>query len=124
MADFDTDINALGVKDLRELITRAGLPMHDCVEKSDLRVRALEAQLKLTAKAAVPDAVGTTSTRTIGSYECTVSAPSNPDFLVVVLHGFGASSNDFAELPNIAVVPGKKVVSIGSEALLLFKITT
>jgi len=119
MADFDTDINTLGVKALRELIARAGLSAHDCVEKADLKARALEAQAKLTAKAAVPEAADDKPTRTIASYECIVSAPSSPDFLVLVLHGYGATSNDFAQLPTMATVPGKEVCTYSLRKFVL-----
>jgi|AntAceMinimDraft_1070359.scaffolds.fasta_scaffold146834_1 hypothetical protein len=108
----DADFEALGVKALRELIASAGLTTQDCVEKSDLRQRAREAQAKLAARpaAAVSPAAGAKSSRTtIAGYECTVCAPSNPNLLVVLLHGFGASSGDFADLPTMAAVPGKQV---------------
>ena len=39
----DMDIENMGIKALRELITSAGLSFNDCVEKNDLRERAREA---------------------------------------------------------------------------------
>ena len=40
----DDDVDTLGVKALKKLITSAGLSTKDCVEKADLRKRAKEAQ--------------------------------------------------------------------------------
>ena len=39
----EPDVDTLGIKALRELISSAGLSYEDCIEKSDLRVRAGEA---------------------------------------------------------------------------------
>lgn len=45
----DVDVATLSIKELKELITSAGLTTSGCVDKSDLRERAKEAQQKLAA---------------------------------------------------------------------------
>ena len=45
----DVDIDTLSVKELKEFIKSAGLTISGCVDKSDLRERAKEAQEKLAA---------------------------------------------------------------------------
>eukprot|EP00964_Phaeocystis_antarctica_P158389 scaffold129010_cov69-Phaeocystis_antarctica.AAC.5 len=48
MADVDT----MSLKDLKQLIAKAGLTLDGCIEKPDLRQRAREAQAALAAGAA------------------------------------------------------------------------
>ena len=43
------DVEAMSIKELKALITSAGLSTKDCVEKADLRRRAVEAQARLAA---------------------------------------------------------------------------
>ncbi len=95
-------INSLSVKELRELISGAGLSFSDCVEKSDLRARAVEA-LEI-AKRNLASNIGTEATRSqiLGGYECLVIASeTKPDLVVCLLHGFGAQSSDFATMPSL-----------------------
>ena len=100
----------MSVKELRALITKAGLSFADCVEKSDLRGRAREAAAKGGGVAAGQPAAGaapargSVSTRTLGGYECIVNAPAGDEpinLLCIVLHGYGASNSDFAPFPEL-----------------------
>ena len=50
----DDEIDALGIKALRELIERAGLSHAGCVEKPELKARAKEAAVALRANAPPP----------------------------------------------------------------------
>ena len=48
----EADVDSMSLKDLKQLITRAGLTHDGCLEKPDLRQRAREAQAALAAGAA------------------------------------------------------------------------
>ena len=79
MSDADVDIDTLGIKALKELITSAGLSTEDCIDKSDLRARAREAQAAAKSKPAAPPAAppsgGAGGGRTLGGYSCIVKGP-------------------------------------------------
>jgi phospholipase/carboxylesterase len=107
------DVSTLGIKALKELITSAGLSTADCIDKEDLRARALEAQAKLALAPAsagqpsAPDGVSSSS-REIAGYRCLVKGPpellngsadaSPADLVVIGLHGLGAAAEQLAEL--------------------------
>lgn len=113
------DVDALSLKELKALITEAGLSAADCIDKSDLRTRAKEAQSVLADKPAPapalapepsPTATSTTSTtKTFGGYECIVKGASDlldgsgppADLLIVCLHGLGATNADLAPVPDM-----------------------
>lgn len=99
------EVDSLSIKDLKALIASAGLSFADCLDKSDLKNRAREAQKILDAspQSSQPSTKsGATSTRTFGGYECVVHAPDQvgegnaADLVVIMLHGLGATSSDFA----------------------------
>jgi phospholipase/carboxylesterase len=110
----------LSVKELRELIKSAGLSSADCLEKADLVRRAGEAQERLKTRAPAPAPSSgrggrtSNSVRVLGGYETVVHGldGTRPDVVVVVLHGFGASSSDFAPLSAsvTAALRGRKAV--------------
>ena len=116
MAEMEArvDVETLSIKQLRELVISAGLSHADCVEKSDLKTRALEAQRRLELAAASSPApatrssgAGTTRDVTLAGYECSLQEPTGdqgasraPDLLIIILHGFGATNSDFASVPS------------------------
>ena len=63
------DVSTLSIKQLKALIGAAGLSTAGCVEKSDLRAKATEAQQRL---ASVPSTPQTPGSQTLGGYECLV----------------------------------------------------
>mmetsp|Transcript_11888 Transcript_11888/g.40543 ORF Transcript_11888/g.40543 Transcript_11888/m.40543 type:complete len:317 (+) Transcript_11888:27-977(+) len=115
----DADVGSLGVKDLRALISKAGLRHDDCLELPDLRQRAREAQARLKVSppdgASAPDPAGragggkhTAKRDHLAGYECTLQGPAGvlqggkkADLVVIFLHGFGASNSDFDSLPDM-----------------------
>ena len=112
----EPDIDTLGIKALKELITGAGLSTEDCIDKADLRARAREAlQAKKASPAAsaapaVPSASAKPGERQLGGYPCKIellncddllTAEAGPpaDLLLIVLHGLGATNSDFVHIP-------------------------
>ena len=61
------DVDAMSLKELKELIAKAGLTLDGCIEKPDLRQRAREAQAALAAGAA--EAATHTGTVNAGAVE-------------------------------------------------------
>ena len=103
----DSDVDTMSLKELKELIARAGLNLDGCIEKPDIRQRAREALAALAAKPAAPPPSGNAKL-TLGGYSCIVKAPADvlsgavaADLAVVVLHGYGASNSDFADVPSL-----------------------
>uniref|UniRef100_A0A7S4EXX9 Phospholipase/carboxylesterase/thioesterase domain-containing protein n=1 Tax=Chrysotila carterae TaxID=13221 RepID=A0A7S4EXX9_CHRCT len=112
-----SDVDSLSIKDLKSLIEKAGLTYADCLDKSDLRERAREAERLLAAsvaKQATPQGGSSSQassafvTRKLGGYECLVSAPaevlngsSSADFAIIMLHGLGATSRDLTDVGEI-----------------------
>ena len=102
MSEEATD--GLSVKELKQLITGAGLSHADCITKEELRERARDA---VNAKPPKTHVENTRETKVIAGYHCTlhghpdvIAQRQAADFAVVVLHGLGASGSDFADLPN------------------------
>ena len=129
------DIDTLGLKALKELITSAGLSFEDCIDKADLRARAREALEKKksqpAAASSTPPQRPTRQERTLGSYPCLVQGPPEllageaaappADLLMVVLHGLGASNSDLADVPSHLVsadarLGSKRVVAVFPQA--------
>jgi len=114
------------VKDLKALITKSGLSFKDCPEKDDLKVRAREAIVRLketpheeeAKRKASSGGSSARETKTMGGYPCVVIGPQNPDMVVVILHGFGASNNDFLDIPQVmgSMLPGKTVMYVLPQA--------
>ena len=112
MADAP-DVDTLGIRDLKELISSAGLSFEDCLDKADLRARAREAvevqKNRPPPAGPAPPAGG--ATRQLGGYPCIVKGPADllageegakpADLLIVMLHGLGASNTDLADVPTM-----------------------
>mmetsp|Transcript_11154 Transcript_11154/g.22604 ORF Transcript_11154/g.22604 Transcript_11154/m.22604 type:complete len:305 (-) Transcript_11154:180-1094(-) len=122
----DDDVETMSLKALKELIASAGLSLDGCIEKPDIRQRAREAQAALATKAeAPPPARGGSTKQTLGGYSCIVKAPEDvlsgaiaADLAVIVLHGYGASSSDFADVPSLIDphLAGKRVLYVFPQA--------
>ena len=105
----DADVDTMSLKELKELIAKAGLNLDGCIEKPDIRQRAREALAALAARPPAPESTSAGSAKhTLGGYSCIVKAPADvlsgavaADLAVVVLHGYGASNSDFADVPNL-----------------------
>lgn len=119
------DIDAMGIKALRSLISSAGLSYADCFEKADLRQRAREAKVRLASASthSSPCVDIETQDMTLGGYPCIVmgtsehiSGASQPDQCVLMLHGFGAHNNDFTNLPSVAHQMEKSVLWVFPQA--------
>ena len=87
-------------KELRQLIRKAGLSDADCIEKSDLQKRAVEAQERLAQAQANPSHGPGASTsgpgsKKFSSYDCKVVHTKDPgaeiDGVLIILHGYGVS---------------------------------
>ena len=108
------DVSTLSIKQLKALIGAAGLSTAGCVEKSDLRAKATEAQQRL---ASIPSKPQTPGAQTLGGYECLVKGDtSNVDLAVILLHGLGASNSDLASLAPMLRIPGKRVLFVFPQA--------
>ena len=108
------DVSTLSIKQLKALIGAAGLSTAGCVEKSDLRAKATEAQQRL---ASVPSKPQTPGAQTLGGYECLVKGDTNNvDLAVILLHGLGASNSDLASLAPMLRIPGKRVLFVFPQA--------
>ena len=106
------DVNALSIKQLKALIGAAGLSTAGCVEKSDLRAKATEAQQRL---ASVPSKPQTPGAQTLGGSEGLGKVDgSNGDLAVILLHGIGASNSD--RVAGADAAPGKRVLVGGPPA--------
>jgi len=109
----EEDIDALGIKALKELITSCGLSTEDCIDKVDLRARAREAleakkAKKATSSSAAPSPPSRPAERQMGGYSCLVQGPADliagdagapaADLLIIVLHGLGATNRDLVDV--------------------------
>ena len=131
--DEEPDIDTLGIKALKELITSAGLSTEDCIDKADLRARAREAVAAAKSKPAPPPAPasGGSVQRQLGGYQSIVKGPADllagdaaaapADMLVIILHGLGASNTDFEDIPRMlygldSKLSGARIVSASAAA--------
>lgn len=124
MADaVDVELQSMSARDLKNLISQAGLSTADCVEKSDLVARAREARIKSAAnggggmKGLVPG-----STTELGGYNCRIlGTKGKVDGVVIILHGYGATSADFAPVCPILEqgIKNKSLRFVLPQALLL-----
>jgi len=130
----------MSIKEMKALITSAGLSFSDCTEKSEIQVRAKEAQKKLAESgeslpkpppqvetSSASSAANVMNTQTLSAYECLLKGPreclvegSAPDLLVVILHGFGATNQDFSSASEIFMqdkkLKEKKIVFVLPQA--------
>jgi len=98
-----------------KIIASAGLGFADCVEKSELRVRAKEALATLASRKAAAPPEGPRDV-TLAGYDCSVLAPENPDLLIIILHGFGATKDDFSSIPGQLPLTQKRVAYVFPQA--------
>mmetsp|Transcript_15863 Transcript_15863/g.60417 ORF Transcript_15863/g.60417 Transcript_15863/m.60417 type:complete len:327 (-) Transcript_15863:1665-2645(-) len=137
MADLlaDQDVSKMSVRQLKTYIHTAGLPTNDCVEKAELVARAQQAKERFVANphldprlqgsGDLPSGGFFKTTASFHGYDCILAGskacdpaqqePDAPDLLVLLMHGFGASANDFEDLPSQLMFKGsgledKKVV--------------
>jgi len=124
MTEQSKNVNTMSVKELKEVISSAGLSMAGCVEKSDLRAKATEALNVLDIKSRLDNSnqnnkkeMNTSSKPTNSTqiqttdlhlgYDCKVLSKSEEarpcDGLVIILHGFGATNSDFVPLVETAL---------------------
>lgn len=108
-------IREMSIKDLKALIEKAEMTHTDCVEKADLRHRALEAADRLSLTARQPEVVDESVSRrssvtTIGGLKCIVVGYQgrDPDLVIFFFHGYQASA---ASLSHVA---DRIVSTIGS----------
>ena len=96
------DVDKMSVSQLKQYISAAGLSYADCLEKSDLRLRAARAKDVFAAREAAAGGGGSGARRrSIGGFDCLLVGPeSDCDLVVVLMHGFGATNDDFADLPE------------------------
>lgn len=106
---MDEDVDSMSVKELKALITSAGLSFAGCSEKAELRECARNAQKRLAAAAAAKKTASATSgpasrtTVDIGGWEttyeyCNGGSEGDVDIAIVLMHGIGASPLDLVPL--------------------------
>lgn len=124
------DIDSLSLKELKELISSAGLSFADCLDKDDLRNRAREAQEAIKngpRSSASGGASPINQNKIFAGYDCIVSVPkdvldgSAADLVVVMLHGLGATNSDLVPLNTMLsqlepALTTKKIVWIFPQA--------
>ena len=135
-----TDLTTLSIKELKELIRSSGLSFEDCIDKADLRSRAAEAQERLEASAPKGGGGGggggggssaaggmARASKTFGGYDALVIGPPSvldgseaAELAVIVLHGLGATKEDFADLPRMLggeqALAGRRLVYVLPQA--------
>jgi len=101
----DAGLNAKSVRELRAILQSRGVDDTDCIEKSDL-VKKVADTAHLEPK---PGAISRLS-KDIGGVPCNiVQNSSNPDFVVILSHGFGANNEDLIPLAtSVLEVPSLK----------------
>lgn len=108
----EPDVDAMGIKALKELITEAGLSTEDCLDKADLRARAREALARKASKPAASSAAAGSATmreEVIGTYPSIIKGPEDllngsgepADLVIIALHGLGASNRDLVDVPSM-----------------------
>ena len=97
-SDGDQQLAALGPRQLKAVITAAGLSHDDCTTVGELRARA--GQAAAAAAAASPGRLETT-TRTLAGLRCVIKAPpgcvggeGRVDLAVLLMHGWTGSVVD------------------------------
>ena len=94
------DVDTLGIRALRELISSAGLSYEDCIEKSELRARAREAlEVKKSDTASGRSVVHSSSTL---SKKAAVPAHLRPQSRVSIAAGLRDASQCLARIPSLS----------------------
>jgi len=109
------------IRELKSLIINAGLSLDGCVERQDLEARAIEAEAILNSfEDASSSGIDGVSRRTmqLSAYECVLVGhhehANELDAVVVMLHGFSASAEDFVPLSEsiMSNIPEKKFMFV------------
>jgi len=108
------DLSSLGVKELKKIITDNHLTYNDCIEIKDLRNRAYTALVQFNENVSIKEndnPINTNSNKKsdnsqkilFGNLNCQVigSEYENPDLIMVMFHGFGATSEQFMILADV-----------------------
>ncbi|KAJ8610963.1 hypothetical protein CTAYLR_010168 [Chrysophaeum taylorii] len=98
--DDTSQLRSLSVRELRQIISEAGLSHADCLERRDLELRAVQAFAPKRE----------TSEVEIASYRCHVVGASDPELVVVVFHGYLAPA---AELLPLAGALARRTYEMG-----------
>jgi phospholipase/carboxylesterase len=110
----ESEVDSMSIKQLRSAISSAGLSFADCIEKNDLRARAREACVRLQEAKALREAQGGGGSgggggggggggKKFGVFEClTEGDAEKPDLVVVFLHGYGATADNFTDVAQFA----------------------
>lgn len=115
----DQEIDNMSIKELKAVITKAGLSFAGCSEKAELRDRAREAQARLMAARATKAPSPTSERKVVAGWETRYEywnggGEGDVDLAIVLMHGIGASPEDLVPLAG-ALAPG-----IGSKSLFVF----
>merc|ERR1712125_151293 len=88
----DNPESSLSIKELKKLLGDRGVDYRDCVEKKDLVTRAIATRDR--------DKPSLRSwEEKIGNLDCLLSSNKRTvDWILVILHGFGANSADLAPI--------------------------
>lgn len=129
--EFEVWVKGLSMKKLKAFITSKGMGYGDCLEKAEFRARAREAAAKAVPVPAKPAAGNNDLVKrmkTFSDYECEVHAPESvheqkekADFVVVFLHGYGATADNVAVLAQMStqqspLLKGKRVCWVFPQA--------
>ena len=123
------DVESMSMKEMKDLIKSAGLGFSDCVEKADMQARAREAKARLVAASSSSSSSSSSSniqkevqlsgfsSIMAGPPEC-LNMGEQPDLMILILHGLGASNTNFTDLPGYAssLCTSKKVVWVFPQA--------
>jgi len=99
------ELNGKSVRELRAILNVRGVSYSECIEKSDLIQRILDT----TNLEPLPGTV-TSISRSIGGLSCKIVQNSaQPDYVVVLSHGYGANADDLAPIAtNVLEIPALK----------------
>mmetsp|Transcript_19222 Transcript_19222/g.31544 ORF Transcript_19222/g.31544 Transcript_19222/m.31544 type:complete len:287 (-) Transcript_19222:21-881(-) len=103
------------IKELKSIISGAGMSFEGCFEKSELVVLANEAAEKMARDGGEKK----DGKMKFGKYECIVRGMGGKcDGIVIILHGFGATSQDFVPLSDVisSSLPDKRLVYVFPQA--------
>jgi len=96
---MDVDLNSKSVRELKTLLDSRGVDYTDCVEKSDLIRKVMD-----TASLEPNQGTVSSFSRTYGGLSCKVVRNcQQPEYIVILSHGYGANANDLAPIATDAL---------------------
>lgn len=115
---MEQSVDDMSIKELKALVSKAGLSFADCAEKSELRDRAREAAARLAGTTTRPTS-STPATASIAGWETRFEymnggGERDVELGIVLMHGIGASADDLVPLAS-ALAPG-----LGVKCLFVF----